>query len=61
MGETTVEKKKRKKVWYAQIGLSQETYAKLTRLKEKLEKQVGIKLSWNEFITLHVKELEEAK
>lgn len=47
--------------WYAQIGVSQETFSRLTQVKKAKEKELGIVLSWNKFFILHLKELAEAE
>ena len=50
--------KKKERGWYIQIGLSETTHAKLVRVKESKSKQIGIALSWNEFFTLVMGDLE---
>lgn len=58
---TAPPKQKRTKVWYAQIGLSQQTFARLTKVKQETEAEVGISLSWNEFFILHLKKLKKGE
>jgi len=56
-----METEKKKPKGYAQIGISHETYDKLTRVKERKSKEVGIELSWNEFFRLFLKDGEEVR
>ena len=48
-----------KKGWYAQIGMSQQSFAKLKRLRERLEKAMGVSLSWNDFVSKVMPHIEK--
>jgi hypothetical protein len=49
-----------KRGWYRQIGVSQQTFAKLAALKEKKARELGIDPSWNEFFQLLMPSIEKA-
>ena len=45
---------------YSQIGLVPETYEKFAKKKAEREKEMGIHLSWNDFVLLTLKDMDEA-
>jgi hypothetical protein len=46
---------------YSQIGLDPETYERFSKKKSEREKEMGIHLSWNDFILLTMKGMDEVK
>lgn len=46
---------------YSQIGLEPETYERFSKKKVAREKDMGIHLSWNDFILLLMKDDENGK
>jgi hypothetical protein len=49
-----------KRGWYRQIGVSRDTFAKLSALKDKKAQALGIDPSWNEFFQLLMPGIEKA-
>lgn len=52
--------RKERPSWYSQIGVNQQNFAKLKKLRETLGRSMSIKLSWNDFIGQVLPHIEAA-
>jgi hypothetical protein len=52
-------KTKPEKKHYSQIGLTPETYEQFSKKKSAREKEMGIHLSWNDYIMLVIRDMND--